>query len=75
MASSFSLAVRVLWSFRDGTTCLLVERESAPRYDICVVRGEDTLRQDRLYAHGSALMLAETWRQTVAAHSNLRASV
>ena len=56
------LNVERLWSMHDGTICLLVERESAPRYEICVVRGEEVLRQNRLYARGSAQMLAETWR-------------
>jgi hypothetical protein len=45
--------------------CLLVEREDAPRFEICVVRGEDIIRQNRLYARGSAQMLAETWRATL----------
>ena len=46
----------------DGAICLLVEREDAPRFEICVVRDEHVVRQNRLYARGSALMLAETWR-------------
>ena len=49
----------------DGTSCLLVEREDAPRYEICVVRGDEVLRQNRLYARGSAQMLAETWRSNL----------
>ena len=60
------LNVERLWSTHDGTICLLVERESAPRYEICVVRGEEVLRQNRLYARGSAQMLAETWRTNLA---------
>ena len=51
-----------LWTLSDGTLCLLVEREDAPRFEICVVRGEDVIRQNRLFARGSAQMLAETWR-------------
>ena len=61
-----NLNVERLWALRDGTICLLVEREAAPRYEICVVRGEDVLRQNRLYARGSAQMLAETWRSNLA---------
>ena len=34
------LNVQRLWTMDDGTICLLVEREDAPRYEICVVRGE-----------------------------------
>jgi hypothetical protein len=60
-----NLDVQRLWAMGDGTICLLVERENAPRYEICVVRGEDVIRQNRLYARGSAQMLAETWRATL----------
>ena len=60
--ASPNLTVERLWTLHDGTLCLLVERETAPRYEICVVRGDDVLRQNRLYARGSAQMLAETWR-------------
>jgi hypothetical protein len=57
--------VQRLWTMDDGTSCLLVEREDAPRYEICVVRGDEVLRQNRLYARGSAQMLAETWRSNL----------
>jgi hypothetical protein len=63
--ASLSLQIERIWSLSDGTICLLVERESAPRFEICVVRGEKVLRQGRLYARGSAQMLAETWRSTL----------
>lgn len=65
MASASSLNVERLWACADGTICLLIERERAPRFEICVVRGEEVLRQDRLYANASARMLAETWRGDV----------
>ena len=71
MASS-TLNVERLWSMRDGTICLLVEREAAPRFEICVVRGEEVLRQNRLYARGSARMLADTWRSTELPFMNLQ---
>jgi hypothetical protein len=58
---------------RDGTVCLLVVREDAPRYEICVVRDEEVVRQNRLYARGSAQMLAETWRATLEAVRQSRA--
>jgi hypothetical protein len=64
MASS-TLTVQRLWTTADGTICLLVERDDAPRFEICVVRGEEVLRQNRLYARGSAHMLAETWRSNL----------
>jgi hypothetical protein len=60
------LNVERLWSMEDGTICLLVERTEAPRYEVCVIRAEEVLRQNRLYARGSAQMLAETWRVTLA---------
>ncbi len=56
----------------DGTLCLLVERHDAPRFEICVVRGEAVLRQNRLYARGSAQMLAETWRSNLSRVANPR---
>jgi hypothetical protein len=59
------MSVERLWTMEDGTTCLLVERVDAPRFDVCVVRGEEIIRQTRLYARGSAQMLAETWRATL----------
>ena len=58
--------VERLWSMDDGTLCLLVDRIDAPRYEVCVMRGDDVLRENRLYARGSAQMLAETWRVTLA---------
>ena len=57
--------VERLWTMPDGTQCLLVERADAPRFEICVVRGEEVLRQNRLYARGSAQMLADTWRNNL----------
>jgi len=53
-----------LWS-KGETECVLIEREDAPRYEICVKRGDDVLKQDRLYAKASAEMLAETWQSTL----------
>ena len=64
-----SRPVQRLWS-AGGTECLLIEREEAPRYEICVVRGAHVLRQDRLYARASAQMLAETWRTTTPASTS-----
>jgi hypothetical protein len=66
------LEVLRLWTLHDGTICLLVERDDAPRFEICVMRGEDVIRQNRLYARGSAQMLAETWRSTLAADRGVR---
>ena len=59
----------------DGTLCLLVERDDAPRFEISVVRGEEVLRQNRLYARGSAHMLAETWRSNLLSASDHRAPI
>jgi hypothetical protein len=63
--ASPAFSVQRLWTMDDGTACLLVEREDAPRFEICVVRGDQVLRQNRLYARGSAQMLAETWRSNL----------
>lgn len=67
-----AINIERLWSLDDGTMCLLVDRVDAPRFEVCVVRGDDVLRQNRLYARGTAQMLAETWRMTLA---SLRAEV
>lgn len=61
-----SVSVERLWALGDGTICLLVDRGDAPRYEVCVVRGDHVLRENRLYARGTAQMLAETWRVTLA---------
>jgi hypothetical protein len=74
MASS-TLHVERLWSMADGTFCLLVEREDAPRFEICVFRGDEVLRQNHLYARGSAQMLAETWRSNLVSASDRRTSI
>jgi hypothetical protein len=60
--ASPSMDVERLWVTSDGTICLLVERPEEPCFEVCVVRGEDVLRQNRLYARRSAQMLSETWR-------------
>ena len=64
--SSSRCPVHRLWS-AGGTECVLIEREYAPCYELCVLHGEHVIRQDRLYALASAQMLAETWRSTTAA--------
>jgi len=71
---SRSVNVERLWSMDDGSICLLVERDDAPRFEICLVRGEEVLRQNRLYARGSAQMLAETWRSNLLTASNRTSS-
>ena len=73
--SSPQMNVERLWSMQDGTICLLIERADAPRFEICVVRGEEVLRQNRLFARGSAQMLAETWRSTLSAGATVQTSV
>ena len=61
------LRVEQIWALDDGTICLLVEREDDPRFEICVMRGENMIRQNRVYARGSARMLADTWQSTLRA--------
>ncbi len=70
---SFSLTVERVWAVADGTICLMVEREEAPRFEVCVLRGEDVLRQDRLYSRATARMMAETWRTTIGGAPGLNA--
>ena len=72
--ASPTLHVERLWTLRDGTICLLVERADAPRFEICVLRGEEILRQNRLYARGSAQMLAETWRSNLTPAAPIQSS-
>jgi len=72
---SRTVNVERLWSMDDDTVCLLVERSDAPRFEICVVRGDEVLRQNRLYARGSAQMLAETWRSNLLMASHGRSSI
>ena len=57
--------VEQIWALDDGTVCLLVEREDDPPFEICVMRGENVIRQNRVYARGSARMLADTWQSTL----------
>ena len=45
--ASPSVSVERLWAMDDGTLCLLVERDERPRFEICVVRDDDVLRQNR----------------------------
>jgi hypothetical protein len=73
--TSRSVNVERLWSLDDGTLCLLVELDQAPRFEICVVSGEEVLRQNRLYARGSAQMLAETWRSNLSRSAPRHTSV
>ena len=63
--SPLGLRVEQIWALDDGTICLLVEREDDPRFEICVMRGENMIRQNRVYARGSARMLADTWQSTL----------
>ena len=50
----------------------MVEREDEPHYEVCVLRGEQVLHQDRLPFRASAYMRSQTWRaaltQGAAAH-------
>jgi hypothetical protein len=62
-----ALNAQRLWTSTDGIQCLMIEREDAPRFEICVLQGDNVLRQDRLYARASAQVLAETWRSSLAA--------
>jgi hypothetical protein len=59
--------VQRLWSAPDGTVCLLAIHETPPMYSITIVRGQDVLRERRLYDRASAQMMAEGWSEGTAA--------
>jgi hypothetical protein len=61
-AVAISLNVERLWAFADGTICVIVEREDEPRYEVCVMRGERVLYQDRLSFRAAAHLRSQTWR-------------
>ena len=62
LAVAISLNVERLWAFADGTICVIVEREDEPRYEVCVMRGERVLHQDRLSFRAAAHLRSQTWR-------------
>ena len=59
---AISLKVEQLWAFADGTICLIVEREEEPRFEVCVMRGERVLHQERLSFRAAAHLRSQTWR-------------
>jgi hypothetical protein len=72
--TSQSVTIHRLWSCGDGTICVLVEHQQAPRYEICAVRGESIMRQHRLYSRATAEMIAETWRTALQSSVPVRQS-
>jgi hypothetical protein len=61
-AVAISLSVERVWAFADGTICVIVEREDEPCYEVCVMRGERVLHQDRLSFRAAAHLRSQTWR-------------
>jgi hypothetical protein len=59
---ALSSNVERLWAFADGTICVIVEREEEPRFEVCVLRGEQVLHQDRLPFRAAAHLRSQTWR-------------
>jgi hypothetical protein len=59
------LSVDPMWTHGEDTVCLLIERDQAPRFEICVLRGADVLRQHRLFARTTAEMVADAWHHAV----------
>ena len=55
--------VQRVWSAPDGTVCLLAVHDTPPMYAITIVRGQDVVRERRLYDRASAQMLAEGWNE------------
>lgn len=53
-----------LWTASDGTFCLLATGSAPPSYTVSLMRGDEVLRERRLYALASARMLALGWRDT-----------
>jgi hypothetical protein len=58
---SASQPVERLWATPDGTVCLLAVHDTPPMYSITIVRGEEVLRERRVYGRASAQMLAQGW--------------
>ena len=59
---AISLSVERLGGFADGTFCVIVARDAEPRYEVCVMRGERVLHQDRLSFRAAAHLRSQTWR-------------
>jgi hypothetical protein len=68
---AIALNVERLWAFADGTICLIVEREEEPRFEVCVLRGERVLHQDRLPFRAAAHLRSQTWRAALAPASQV----
>jgi hypothetical protein len=54
-------SVERLWSTADGTVCLLAVHDTPPNYSITIVRGQEVLRERRVYGRAAAQMLAQGW--------------
>lgn len=59
-----------LWTAPDGTICLLSTCQEPPMYSISLVRGNEVLRERRLYGRASADMLAHGWSESSEQFSN-----
>ena len=56
--------VERLWTAPDGTACMLITCDEAPRYSVTLVRDERIVRERRLYGRASAQMVAEGWSES-----------
>lgn len=56
-----------LWTAADGAVCVLVTRDTAPRFEIAVVRGGTVLRREAFYSEAPARMVADGWFSAVEA--------
>ena len=52
-----------LWSAPDGTMCILEEHDTPPMYTISLIRDDEVVQQQRLFAKATAEMVALSWRQ------------
>jgi len=53
-----------LWTAPDGTFCVLTTDAAPPSYTLALMRGDEVLRERRLYALATAQMLAMGWRES-----------
>ncbi len=61
MANTNTRDIERLWTTPDGTVCLLAVHEKPPMYSITIVRGQEIVRERRLYERASARMMGLGW--------------
>lgn len=64
VALSSSSHIERLWTAPDGTFCVLTTDSAPPSYTLALMRGNEVLRERRLYGLATAQMLAMGWRES-----------